>query len=362
MSLFAGKFKASPWKATGPATKVALAAPHGLAYDRNPVSSGDPWAGDTFVADTDHCAVRAVSGTGALTTVVNASGKHKVGFCGAPTAGPASSSLVGHVHGAVYDRVHEQLYIADPDNHEVVDVDLSTATPTLSTCPTLIGGTSPLVSPEAVTVHGTTGELWVADPGADVVAHYGYPCASGDPDLAVGVYGVAGWNGDGRPCAGAELSGPTGVDYDAATGALVVSDTNNDEIRSCTGGNISQVLGSPGVAGLTADGTHPGGNVPISAPHGVKADGSGALFYDEVGNNLVRRFDPGTGSLTTVAGGGTGALPTKPGKYPVDATSVALSSPHGIAFVPTSGATADLLFSDTGADEVLRVASVAVPI
>jgi hypothetical protein len=101
--------------------------------------------------------------------------------------------------------------------------------------------------------------------------------------------------------------------------------------------------------------------VPLSAPHGIKADGSGALFYDEVGNNLVRRFVVSTGALSAMAGGGTLPLPPRLKKFPVSGTSVNLNTPHGISFIPTSSTTADLIFSDSGANVVLRISGVAVP-
>jgi hypothetical protein len=359
MTVMAGKLKAGAFKASGPADKVALNSPHGIAYDRN--TSGDPWAQTTFIADTAFCSVRAVDSSGNLTTIVN-SGKHKMNFCGAATPGTSATSLLDDPHGLTYDHVHEQLYIADLGNADVIDVDLTTSTPTLSICPTVLSTSQPLIAPVSVTVHGNTGELWVADMGANIVAHYAYPCSSGAPTIVAGVYGTSGWNGDAQPCTSADLANPDGVDYDVATGALLISDTGNNEIRQCAGGTISHVLGTPPSSGLTSDGSYPGGNVPINAPHGCKADGSGALFFDEVGNNLVRRFDPASGTLTTEAGGGSNPLPTKVKKFPVPGTSVALDGPHGIAFIQTSPTSADLAFSDTNVDTVLRVSGVAVPI
>ncbi len=158
-------------------------------------------------------------------------------------AGAAADSLLNSPHGIVYDRVHRQLYIADTGNAEVVDVDLTTSSPTLSICPRVLSTSQPLVAPIAVSVHGTTGDLYVADAGADIVAHYSYPCSGASPDILAGVYGSAGFNSDAQPCASAELSSPDGVDYDAAAGNVVISDTGNNEIRVCSSGTISHVLG-----------------------------------------------------------------------------------------------------------------------
>ena len=303
------------------------------------------------------------SGTN-LSTLVNAIGKHlnKTNSAGPATAGLARSSRLNAPHGITYDRVHQQLYIADTGNGDVVDVDLTTSNPTLSVCPKTLSTSQPLITPVSISVHGSTGDVYVADSGANIIAHYAYPCSGAAPDIVAGVYGSKGWNGDSQPCTSAQLSSPDGVDWDVAANALIISDTGNNEIRECAGGSISQVLGNPGTSGFTADGTYLGGSVDIAAPHGIKADGSGALFYDEVGNNLVRRFVPSTGELVTMAGGGASSLPSKRKGFPVPATSVILNGPHGISFIPTSPTTADLIFSDTGTDTVLRVTGVAVPI
>ena len=290
LSMFAGNLKSGVWQASGTADKVALNSPHGIAYDRN--GSPDPWAGYTFISDTGFCSVRAVSPSGNLTTIVNANGKHTKNFCGPPTAGPAAASLVNAPHGEAYDHVHQQLYIADTGNSDVIDVDLTTSTPSLSICQKVLTTSQPLLAPVAVSVHGTTGDLYVADSAADIVGHYTYPCTGSAPDVIAGVYGTPGFNGDAQPCTSATLAAPDGVDYDSITGQVLISDTGNDEIRSCTGGMITHLLGTPTSAGLTPDGTYPGGSIAISAPHGCKVDGSGALFYDEVGNNLVTTIRP----------------------------------------------------------------------
>jgi hypothetical protein len=363
LSTYAGKGKAGLWVLSGAATQVALNQPHGLAYDNN--TSGDPFAGDVFIADTGNCAIRYVNPKGKLHTLVNATKKHP---CAAAVPGPASTSPLDQPHGITYDKVHKQLYIADAANGHVDDVDLSGATPTLSVCPNTAGGSTLLADPVAVAVHGATGDLYVSDDATDVIVHYSFPCSSASPDIVAGVLDSPGFNGDGNPCTSTLLDAPNGVAYDSSSGSIIISDTDNDEIRECVPGAppvMAHLLGTPTVPGLTTDGSYPGGNVAINQPHGVKQDGSGALYFDELGNDLVRRFDS-AGDLTTIAGGGA-AKPPKPGSPAVPATSVHLGGPHGITFVPTSSTTADVLFSNTavppgGTTSVLRVRGVAVPL
>src|SRR5206468_4612464 len=68
-------------------------------------------------------------------------------------------------------------------------------------------------------------------------------------------------------------------------------------------GTITTVAGS-GTGGLSGDGG-PATAAELMGPSGVALDGAGILFIADTGNARVRRVDAGTGTITTVAGGGT---------------------------------------------------------
>ncbi len=69
-------------------------------------------------------------------------------------------------------------------------------------------------------------------------------------------------------------------------------------------GIIDTVAGQPNVAGFTGDGG-PSVDALLRSPHGVAFDGDGNLYVADSGNLRVRRVDAVTGTITTVAGGGT---------------------------------------------------------
>ena len=100
-----------------------------------------------------------------------------------------------------------------------------------------------------------------------------------------------------------------------------------------------------------------------SGPRYAVADKTGAVFFTDGTNGLVRRVDPITGIVTVVAGGaasnpasGTacGALTsTDSDGDGCLGTAVKLSHPTGLAFSPSG----DLYFADYGFDDVRKIAA-----
>jgi sugar lactone lactonase YvrE len=100
-----------------------------------------------------------------------------------------------------------------------------------------------------------------------------------------------------------------------------------------------------------------------TGPRYAVADKTGAVFFSDATNGLVRRIDPITGEVTAVAGGAT----SNPGSgttcgtltsTDVDGdgclgTAVKLSHPMGLAF----DAAGNLYFADNGFDDVRKVAA-----
>src|SRR5713101_651810 len=136
--------------------------------------------------------------------------------------------------------------------------------------------------------------------------------------------GSFGFSGDQGPATAAKLNSPYAVAWDAKRNVVYVADTLNNRVRAIDGGGIIKTL----VA------------APLSQPRGLAISGDG-LFIADTYNNVVRRFDLATGSLTTVVGAG-------------------LKQPSGLAFDDK----ANLYIADTGnnvvrelpaSDHVLRV-------
>jgi large repetitive protein len=100
-----------------------------------------------------------------------------------------------------------------------------------------------------------------------------------------------------------------------------------------------------------------------TGPRYAVADKTGAIFFSDATNGLVRRVDPITGVVTAVAGGaasspGTGTacganLSTDSDGDGCLGTAVKLSHPMGLVF----SAAGDLYFADNGFDDVRKIAA-----
>jgi len=68
-------------------------------------------------------------------------------------------------------------------------------------------------------------------------------------------------------------------------------------------------------------------------PRGVTVDGAGNLYIADTGNNVIRKFDAGTGAITIVAGGGSGCTgETDDVGDGCPAAKAVLSAPSGAVF------------------------------
>lgn len=138
------------------------------------------------------------------------------------------------------------------------------------------------------------GNLFLALPGYHAVVRI--DGATNQISLAAG-NGTMGFNGDGGPATSAQLSFPSSVAVDA-NGNLYIADTRNYRIRRVdpATGVISTVAGrgAPGTAGLA-----------LAGPFAIAVNRAGtACFLDGVGT-LVYAYRLGSdGGLTRVAGGG----------------------------------------------------------
>ena len=101
----------------------------------------------------------------------------------------------------------------------------------------------------------------------------------------------------------ADVNGPKGVLVSSATGIVYIADTKNNRIRSIfvANGVITTVIGT-GVAGYSGD-RGVGTSARLSAPSGLAFDRSGNLYIADTGNNVIRKWVPSKGIITTVAGG-----------------------------------------------------------
>jgi sugar lactone lactonase YvrE len=249
----------------GPATSAKLYNNQGMAVDG---------AGNLYLADSFNYRVRKVDTSGTITTFA---GNGTLGFSG--DGGPATSAKLYNPSDVAFDGAGN-LYIADAFNNRVRKVDTS--------------GT-------ITTVAGT---------------------------------GSKGFSGDGGPATSAKLNYPVALAFDAA-GNLYIDDTRNNRIRKVdTAGTITTFAGSGGTGprngGFSGDGG-PATLAQLSSPLGVAVDQGDNVYIADYANSRVRKVDP-SGTITTFAGSG-GTLP-RDAAFSGDggpATSARLAGPDDVA-------------------------------
>ena len=168
---------------------------------------------------------------------------------------------------------------------------------------------------------GPDGELYFVEYGTHRVRRLNL--ASGKLTNVAGT-GKSGYTGDGGLAVQGTMNEPHELAFDRA-GNLYVTDMRNQVIRKieAKSGTISTFAGT-GKAGFSGD----GGlalKAQFNGPHSLCVDESGGkslLYVADVGNNRIRRIDLKSGNIDTVAGNGESKLPTD--------GSLAIDSPiHG---------------------------------
>jgi sugar lactone lactonase YvrE len=134
--------------------------------------------------------------------------------------------------------------------------------------------------------------------------------------------GYEGWEGDGGPARDGVMSQSVGLTM-APDGTLYIADTGNHCIRYVTPDGTIDALTGNGEAAL-ADGL-PGG-ASFHQPHHIVWH-NGELYVADAFNHAVRRIDPDSGAVTTVAGTGEAGFAGDGAQ----ATEALLNTPQGIA-------------------------------
>jgi sugar lactone lactonase YvrE len=192
------------------------------------------------------------------------------------------------------------------------------------------------------TAEDSAGDIYIADTEDNVVRKI---------DAATGIItrfagtGKAGATGPGGLATQTRLDAPQAVAVNAA-GDVFVADTDNNRVDEVLpSGHIVGFAGNgkPGYAGDRGPGT----GAELTEPVGVAVDSAGDVYIADAGNNVIRRVDDKTGTITTVAGDfaadqandGLGGFSGDGGP----ATSAQLNDPEGIAV----DGVGDLFIADT---------------
>jgi len=346
----------------GLATSAQLYDPYGVFVDS---------AENIFIADTDNCLIRKVSG-GNISTVVGNPLATPAPCSYSGDGGPATSAQLDEPFGVFVDS-SGNIFIADTQNSAIRVVNPGTQPITLaqiviqsgdiqtvagisydsgegSAC-MFTGDTGPATSaylcqPAGVFVDGSE-NIFIADTANFAIREV---ATTGTITTVAGTLGTAGYTGDNAAATSATLNYPNSVVVDASSD-IFIADTDNFVIREVTASNsfIQTIIGNntlaySGDSGLAV-------NAELSSPASVSIDAAGDIFIADSENSAIREVVAASGDIQTAAGNGTlCALSTALCGDTGLATSAQLNNPQGV-FLDASG---NIFIADT-ADNRIRV-------
>jgi sugar lactone lactonase YvrE len=168
------------------------------------------------------------------------------------------------------------------------------------------------------------GDFYIADSLNNRIRHVD---TSGNISTYAGI-GYASSEHDGALATTAGVSTPAQLALDGA-GNLYFADTGNNAIRRVDAVThvITTVAGTLAASGSSPDNVAATSGLLLS-PYGVALDANDNIYIADTGNNLVRRVDASTGTMTIVAGTGVAGY-ANDGQ---SATTAQLNQPYGLAF------------------------------
>lgn len=252
--------------------------------------------GTIYVTDTFNNRIRRIDPDGTISTIAGTGDPEYNG-----DGIPATSATLHWPHDVTVDD-DGTVYIADSGQHRIRMVDDQGVI-------TTVAGTG---EPGSTGDGGPATEARITNPKS-VVLHDGslYFSSLEDKvrrvDLTTGIIttvagtGVPGYSGDGGPATAAQLDSPQRLAIDS-TGTVYVADTGNNVVRRIDPltGTISTIAGT-GTAGLSGNGAA-AVDAEIDHPRGLALAGDSTLYIADSDNHRVRRVDLVTGVIRRVAG------------------------------------------------------------
>ena len=291
------------------------------ALMREPFMCAFDAEGNMFVSESrNHCVRRVDAQTGAITTIA---GTGELGYAG--DGGPAVLAQMSEPYSIRIDR-NNDLYIVDRLNCSVRRVDASTGIITTVAGTGEAGysgdggpGTAAMMrEPNDCFLDGRGG-LLIADIQDQRVRRL---------DLASGVITTFAGNGekvrggDGAPAAQASILGPRAVCMDNR-GNTYIAEREGNGVRRVDANGVMSTFAGTGERGYEGD----GGlaiNATWGAPKAIRCDSQDNIIVVDTENHAVRRIDPASGIVTTIAGGRLGGEGDGG-----PATEAGLDRPHG---------------------------------
>jgi sugar lactone lactonase YvrE len=300
----------------GPAASASFDRPSDVVVD----AAGNVY----FSAETAQQVFRIDAVTQIITSFA---GNGTQGYSG--DNGPATAASFNRPEGVAID-LQGNLYVEDQDNNLIRKIDTAGIITTVAGNPATInqgttafsgdGGPATAANLElccsgvyaaydAITVDAA-GNLFIGDSGHHVVREVTTDgiihTVAGNNNLG------AGYSGDGGAATSAQLNWPMGVAVDPA-GDLYIADFSNDRIRKVDAATqtITTVAGN-GQEGSGGDGG-PATQVSLNGPQKVVLDGKGNLYVADTKNNLVRKTDVSSPTLTFITPTTVGTTDTTDG-------------------------------------------------
>ena len=316
----------------GPAANASFRVPAGLAFDSE---------GNLYIADRENHRVRKVDPKGYISTFA---GIGEAGFSG--DEGPAVKARLNLPSGVVVDK-KGNLYISDRSNDRIRVVDKKGVIRTYagSGVAGFQGDAGPALKAQLDKPFGIaldeTKNLYIADRNNNRVRKV-------SPDgIITTVAGDGGFffMGDNGPAYRASVAAPTGVALDSK-GNLYIADRNNNRVRVVDRmGMIRTVVGT-GQQDYNGD-SEVARETNLYLPFGLTVDSNDNLLVIDRSHYRIRRIDPKSGQVETVAGNGVKLFAGDGGP----ATGATLSFPHGMSVDKKD----NLIFSDKGHFRIRKI-------
>lgn len=304
----------------GLALNAKFATIYGVAADAS---------GNIYIADAANNRIRKIDGAGIVSTFAG------MGIVlGAPLGdgGNATSAILNYPTGVAVDMIGNvyisELYrIRKVDNNGIITTIAGTGTAGYSGDNGLAINAN-IQQPDGVAIDDT-GNVYFADRNNHRIRKIN---TLGIISTIAGT-GNPGYSGDGGGAINAELSGPSGLTFDASHNLFM---TDNFRIRFVdVSGNINTYAGTNTI-GFSGDGG-PAINAELSNPWGIAFDTQGNLYIADNSNNRIRKVNT-AGTISTYAGNGIAGFSGDGG--------IATNAQFSSAIAITTNAFNDLFIAD----------------
>jgi hypothetical protein len=263
INTFAGKPQSGGFAGDGgPATSALFNIPYGVATDNK---------GSVYIADTYNHVVRKVT-AGTINTIAGIGTRN--GYSG--DGGPATAAMLYYPTAAAVDPAGN-VFIADQSNCRIREVSAATGIITTvagnGSCGFSGDGVATengINTPQGVAVDAND-NLFIGDTNDQLIR---WVSPSGIMTTIGGIYGRAGYTGDGGLATAAELYYPVGVAVDTA-GNVLVSDQYNFRVRSISAFPALNTSSGSLAFGITSVGA-------TSTPQTVTVSAMGAVTISNI--------------------------------------------------------------------------------